>query len=58
VGLRPDAVDVANRPQALACAQVIVDPDAAGVWLDADGLEADILDAGSPAARSGDACRG
>src|SRR5215207_9523547 len=45
VGQRPDAGDVADRPEALACAHVLVDLDAAWVGLDADGFEADPLDA-------------
>src|SRR4026209_1970554 len=48
VGQRPDAGDVADRPQALSGAQVLVDLDALGVGLDADGLEADALDARAP----------
>ena len=41
VGQRPDAGDVADRPQARAGAQVCVDRNAAGVGDDADRLEAD-----------------
>ena len=41
VGERPDAGDVADRPQPLARAQVLVDPEAAGIGLDADRLQAD-----------------
>jgi hypothetical protein len=49
VGQRPDAGDVADRPQALAGAQSRVDVDAARVGLDADRLQADVVDARSPA---------
>ena len=49
VGQRPDAGDVADRPQALARAQARVDGDAARVGLDADGLQAEPLDARAPA---------
>ena len=45
----PDAGDVADRPQALAHAQVCVDRDAVSVGFHADGLEADITDARPPA---------
>jgi hypothetical protein len=45
VGERPEAGDVADRPQALADAQLRVDRDAMGAGLDADGLEADAVDA-------------
>src|SRR5262249_11278350 len=48
VGQRPDAVDVADRKEALAGAQVVVDRDPVGVGLDTDRLEADSLDARSP----------
>ena len=49
VGKRPDAGDVADRPQALAGAQVRVDRDAVGVGLDADGLQADPVHPRAPA---------
>ena len=49
VGQRPDTGDVADRPQPLAGAHVRVDGDPVGVGLDADGLEADPLDARAPA---------
>ena len=45
VGERPDPGDVADRPQALAGAEVVVDRDALGAGLDADGLEAEPVDA-------------
>ena len=45
MGQRPDAVDVADRPEALAGAHVLVDLDAVRLGLDADGLEADPLHA-------------
>ena len=44
VGQRPDAVDVADRPEALARAQARVDRDPVRVGLDADRLQADPLD--------------
>jgi hypothetical protein len=46
---RPDPGDVADRPQALAGAQLIVDPDAARLGLNADGLQPDAVDARAPA---------
>ncbi len=49
VGQRPDAGDVADRPQPLAGAQPRVDRDAARVGLDADRLQADAVDARAPA---------
>jgi len=49
VGQRPDAGDVADRPQALAGAQVRVNRDAVAVRLDSDRLEADAVDARTPA---------
>ena len=51
VGQRPDAGDVADRPQPLADAQLRVDRDAVRVGLDADGLEPDAVDARAPAGR-------
>jgi len=44
MGQRPDAGDVADRPQPLGHAQPRVDRDAVGVRLDADRLEPDPLD--------------
>src|SRR4051794_9367581 len=49
VGQRPDAVDIADRPEALPGAHVLVDLDAVRVGLDPGGFEADPLDAWSPA---------
>jgi hypothetical protein len=49
VGQRPDAGDVADRPQALAGAQVLVNTDPVRLGLDADRLQADPLDARAPA---------
>src|SRR5215218_4404081 len=49
VGERPDAGDVADRPEPLGGAKVRVDRDAAWVRLDADGLEANAVDPRSPA---------
>src|SRR5947209_3203034 len=46
---RPDAVDVADRPQAIARPHELVDLDAAGVDLNTHRLQADALDAGAPA---------
>src|SRR6185437_12541161 len=51
VGERPDAVDVADRPQPLAGPQVLVDLDAARVGLDADRLQADALHPRPPPGR-------
>ena len=48
VGQRPDAGDVADRPQPLARPQVLVDLDAVRVDLDADRLQADSLDPRAP----------
>ena len=45
VGQLPDAVDIADRPQALAHAQARVDGDSAAVGFDADGLQAEPIDA-------------
>ena len=45
----PDAGHVSDRPQPLAGAELRVDGDAAGVGLDADGLQADTVDARPPA---------
>src|SRR5262249_22570994 len=55
VGQLPDAVDVADRPEALARAKARVDGDAARVGSDADALEADSLDARAPAGRGEEA---
>ncbi|HET6774236.1 MAG TPA: hypothetical protein VFH36_13050 [Acidimicrobiales bacterium] len=52
VGEGPDAVDVADGPQALAGAQVRVDRDPVAVGLDTDGLQAQPVHAG--AATGGD----
>ena len=49
VGQLPDAVDIADRPQALARAQARVDRDPAATGFDADGLEAEPIDARTPA---------
>ena len=49
VGQLPDAVDIADRPQALARAQARVDWDPAAVGFDADGLQAEPIDARTPA---------
>jgi len=49
VGQRPDAGDVADRPQALARTQLRVDRDPAAVGLDANGLQADPGNARAPA---------
>ena len=49
VGQRPDAGDVADRPQALAGAQVRVDRNAAGVGDHAERLQADPVHARAPA---------
>ena len=49
VGQLPDAGDVADRPQALARAQARVDRDPVAVGLDADRLQADVVDARAPA---------
>src|SRR5262245_33352787 len=52
MGQLPDTVDIADRPQALARAQARVDRDPAGVGFDANGLQAEPIDARTPA--SGD----
>ena len=49
VGQRPDAGDVADRPEAFTGAQASVDGNPVGVGFDADGLEADCVDPWSPA---------
>ena len=49
VGQQPDAVDVTDRPQPLAGAQVRVDRDPVGVGDDADRFQTDPLDARAPA---------
>jgi hypothetical protein len=49
VGQRPGAVDIADRPQALAGAQVGVDRDPVAVGLDADRLQAEPIDPRAPA---------
>jgi hypothetical protein len=49
MGKWPDEVGVADGPQPLAGAQVVVDWDAVGLRLDADGFQADAVDAGAPA---------
>ena len=49
VGQRPDAGDVADRPQALARAQMCVDRDAPAVGFDADRLQPEPLDTRAPA---------
>src|SRR5262249_8888400 len=41
----PDAVHIADRPQALACAQPRVDRNSATVGFDSDSLQADVCDA-------------
>ena len=45
MGQLPDAVDVADRPQALARAQARVDRNSAVACFDADDVEADPIDA-------------
>ena len=45
VGQRPDPDDVADRPEALARAQVRVDRDSVAIGLDPDGLQAEPVDA-------------
>ena len=45
VGERPDAGDVADRPDAVGGVHAVVDLEAARVGLDAEGLQADILHA-------------
>jgi len=52
VGQLPDAVDIADRPQALARAQARVYGDPAAVGFEADGFQAEPIDA-----RSADAGR-
>jgi hypothetical protein len=44
MGQRPDAGDVADRPQSLARTHLRVDWDPVHVGLDADGLEPDAVD--------------
>src|SRR5204862_5356258 len=44
-----DAIDVADRPQALASTQARVDRNPVTVGLDADGLQADVVYARTPA---------
>ncbi len=51
VGQRPDAGDVADRPQPLTCPQVLVNVDPFRVRLDAHGLQADSLHPRAPAGR-------
>ena len=55
VGQRPGAGHVADRPQALTRAHVLVHRDPVGVNLDADRLEADPLHTGSPPRRDQEA---
>src|SRR4029453_5725689 len=49
MGQLPDAVDIADRPQALASAQARVDRDAARIGFDSGGLRAGAIAAGAPA---------
>ena len=49
MGQRPDAGDIADRPQARARAQAGIDRDPAAIGFDADGLEAEPIDARTPA---------
>ena len=49
MGQQPHAGDVADGPQPLTGAQVRVDRDAVRIGLDADRLQAEPLDAGTPA---------
>jgi hypothetical protein len=51
VGQLPDAVDIADRPQALARAQARIYGDPAVVGFDANGLQAEPIDARTPAGR-------
>src|SRR5262245_15251479 len=48
----PDAVDITDRPQAVARAQARVDSDPARGGFDADGFQSESIDARTPA--SGD----
>ena len=49
MGQRPDAGDVADRPQPLAARRCASTGTPCGVRLDADGLEAEPVDARAPA---------
>ena len=49
VSKRPEAVDVADRPQTLRRAQVRVDRNSVSVRLDADGFEAEPVHPRAPA---------
>jgi len=49
VGQLPDALNIAYRPQALTRAQARIDWDPAAVGFDADGLQAEPIDARTPA---------
>src|SRR6201999_4507042 len=49
MGQQPDAVDVADRPQALAGTQMRIDRNAIAFGFDADGFQANSLDPRTPA---------
>jgi hypothetical protein len=49
VGKQPHAGDVTDGPRTLTGAQVIVDRDAVGVGVDADGVEAETIHPRTPA---------
>src|SRR5689334_24488221 len=51
VGQGPDAVDVADRPEALPRAHVLVDLDSPGVGFNTDCFQTDPLDTRTPAGR-------
>ena len=49
MGQRPDPGDVADRPEALARAQLRVDGDPVAIGLDPDRLQAELVDSRTPA---------